>query len=76
MLRLCLRPGTKAKRVLRLMADHFDIVSVGVEKKGRIVPPTVLRTKSRRSVVLPACAKSGAIERIDLMSALSYECNV
>ena len=58
------------------MAYHFDVVSVGVENKGRIVPPTILRTKSRRSVVLPTCAKSGAIESVDLMSVFRYECNV
>ena len=58
------------------MADHFDVVSVGVKNKGRIVPPTILRTQSRWSVVLPACAKRGAIEQVDLMSALGYECNV
>ena len=29
---------------LGLMAHHFDIVSVGVENKGRIVPPAILRT--------------------------------
>lgn len=27
-----------------LMTYHFDVVSVGVENKGRIVPPTILRT--------------------------------
>ena len=58
------------------MADHFDVVSVGVKNKGCIVPPTVLRTQSGRSVVLPARAKSGAMERVDLMSVLGDECNV
>ena len=58
------------------MAYHFDVVSVGVENKGRIVLPTILRTQSGRSVVLPSCAKSGAMERVDLMSALGCECDV
>ncbi len=61
---------------LGLMADHFNVVSVGVKNTGSIVPPTVLRTYSWRSVVLPARAESGTIERVDLMSALGYECNV
>ena len=58
------------------MADHFDVVSVGVKNERRVVLTTVLRTQSRRSVALTACVKSGAIERVDLLPALRYECNV
>ena len=58
------------------MADHFDVVSVGVKNERRVVLTTVLRTQSRRSVALTACAKSGTIERVDLLPALGYERNV
>ena len=55
------------------MADHLDVVSVGVKNECRIVLTTVLRTQSRWSIALTACAKSGVIERVDLMPALGYE---
>ena len=61
---------------LRLMADHLDVVSVGVKNECRIVLTTVLRTQSRRPVVLPACAQSGEIERVDLVPAFGDECYV
>ena len=58
------------------MANHFDVVSVGVKNERRVVLTTVLRTQSRQSVAPTACAKSGAMERVDLLPALGYECNV
>ena len=55
------------------MVDRFDIVSVGVKNECRVVAVTVLRTQSRRSVVLRTCAQGGAIERVDLLPALGCE---
>ena len=61
---------------LGLMADHLDVVSVRVKNERRVVLAAVLRTQSRRSVALAAGAKSGAIERVDLLPVLGYECDV
>ncbi len=58
------------------MTNHFDVMTVGIENERRVVLTTVLRTQSRWSVALTACAKSGAIECVDLLPALSHECNV
>jgi hypothetical protein len=58
------------------MINHFDVVPVWVKNERRVVLTTVLRTQSRRTVALAACVKSGAIERVDLLPTLGYECDV
>lgn len=58
------------------MADYLDIMPVGVKNKCRIVLTAVLRTQSWRSVVLPARAQSGVIERVDLGPVFDDECYV
>lgn len=59
--------------VSRLMINHFDVVSVGIKNERRVVLATVLRPQSRRSIALSACAKSGVIERVDLLPAPSFK---
>ena len=61
---------------LRFMTNDFDVVPVGIEDKRCVVLTTVLRTQSRRSIALTACIKSGVVERVDLLPALGYECDV
>ncbi len=55
------------------MTNHFDVVPVGIKNERCVVLITVLRTQSRRFIALSARARSGVIERVDLLPAPSFE---
>ena len=57
-----------------MMANCFDVVTIGTDDKRPIVVRVILRTKTRCAIVYATCLKSGAIELSDLFATLSAEC--
>src|SRR5919197_1476021 len=47
------------------MEDGFDVVAVGIEHVGRVVPRVVLRAEPRAAVVLTPRGDRGLVEAID-----------
>ena len=58
------------------MAYRFDVVPIRADDEGRVVASVIVRTQTRRTIVLAACFQSRAIEGLYLLTALSHECQV
>jgi len=55
------------------VANHFDVVPVRTNDESCIVVRVVMRTQTRRPVVLTAGRQSRAMESLDLLAILGRE---
>ena len=58
------------------MADSLNIMAIRPDDEGRIVIGVVVRPYARRPIIFSSRSESGMIERVDLPSILSCECDV
>jgi len=61
---------------LRLVADGLDVMTIWIEHKGAVVVWVVLRSQTRRAVVLAACCDGRLVEGIDCRARGHAECDV
>src|SRR5262249_13170584 len=80
---VCASAGTQAQsaarasRSLRRRMTHgFDVVTVRIEHERAVVVGVIVRTQSRRPVVLAAGREGGLVERVDLRARLGAKRHV
>lgn len=66
----------RRRSLLRMVADGFDVVPLGIDDERPVVVGMIVGADSRRPVVLAASLQRGVIKRAHLGSRVAAECHV